>query len=147
MNAIVLPGNPRKSFLVFVEGRPAPQGSKKFVGNGRFVETSKYLPAWRSAIVLAIKQQMLVTESIEPFSGPVRVDVTFYIERPKKPKYAYPATTPDIDKLIRGCFDAVSASGLWADDQLVVDVHAREIWAGPTSYPSPGAKIFIEALD
>lgn len=136
----------RQDFLVMVEGRPAPQGSKKSIGHGRFIESSKYLPAWRSAIVLAIKRQMLATESIAQFTGPVRVQVTFYMDRPKRPRFNYPATTPDIDKLLRGCFDAISTSGLWVDDKLVVDVHAREIWAGNGS-PAPGAKIYIEALD
>ncbi len=133
-------------FLVYVEGRPAPQGSKSYKGNQRFVEASKYLPAWRNAIVLAIKQQQESEQSILKFTGPVRLVVTFFIEKPKNPKWPYPATTPDLDKLVRGCCDSITQSGLWTDDALVVELVANEVWAGPStdSYPVPGARIFIE---
>lgn len=136
----------RGPFLVYVEGRPAPQGSKSYKGNQRFVEASKYLPAWRNAIVLAIKQQQETEQNIHKFTGPVRVVITFFIEKPKNPKWPYPATTPDLDKLCRGVMDAVTQAGLWTDDCLVVELVANEVWAGSStdSYPVPGARIYIE---
>ena len=145
---IVLPEEKRKEFSFFVEGRPAPQGSKSYRGNGRFSEASKYLPAWRAAIVLAIKQKMLDTESVTMFDEPVKVSVTFFITKPAKPKWAYPATTPDLDKLVRGVFDSITQSRLWVDDCLVVDLHAREVWCGETAdtYPVSGARVTISAL-
>lgn len=93
---IVSPEDKRKEFSFFVEGRPAPQGSKSYRGNGRFSEASKYLPAWRSAIVLAVKQRMLETESVIQFDEPVKVSITFFITKPQKPKWVYPASAPDI---------------------------------------------------
>lgn len=136
----------REPFLVYVEGRPAPQGSKSYKGNQRFVEASKYLPAWRNAIVLAIKQQQESEQNIQKFTGPVRLVVTFFIERPKNPKWPYPATTPDLDKLVRGLSDSVTQAGLWTDDALVVELVANEVWTSSStdSYPVPGARIYIE---
>lgn len=136
----------RGPFLVYVEGRPAPQGSKSYKGNQRFVEASKYLPAWRNAIVLAIRQQQESEQNIYKFTGPVRVVITFFIEKPKNPKWPYPATTPDLDKLCRGVMDSVTQAGLWTDDCLVVELVANEVWASPStdSYPVPGARIYIE---
>ncbi len=145
---IVVPDQKRKEFSFFVEGRPAPQGSKSYRGNGRFSEASKYLPAWRSEIVLAVKQKMLETESVIQFDEPVKVSVTFFITKPKSPKWAFPATTPDLDKLVRGVFDSITQSKLWVDDCLVVELNAKEVWCGSTTdtYPVSGASISISAL-
>lgn len=136
----------RQSFEVIVEGRPAPQGSKSYKGNGRFVEASKYLPAWRLAIVDACKQQFLKTMDASMFTGPVRAEIVVYVERPKKPKFDYPATPPDVDKLARGIFDSLTSAKVWEDDALCVDLHIREVWTGADTYPVPGAKIKITAL-
>ena len=140
----------RSEFRFVAEGRPAPQGSKSYRGSGpngaRFSEASKYLPAWRSAIVLAAKSEMLNTQDITPFDGPVRVEVTFFIDRPKTPKFPYPATTPDLDKLVRGLFDSITMAKVWTDDCLVVELLAAEVWTGADTYPVPGAKVFITAL-
>lgn len=138
----------RKSITLFVEGRPAPQGSKSYRGNGRFSEASKYLPAWRSAIVLAAKQEFYRSESVAMFDEPVKVSITFYIDKPKKPKWLFPATTPDLDKLVRGVFDSLTQAKVWVDDCLVVELFAREIWTGetPDTRPVSGATITVEAL-
>lgn len=128
-----------------VEGRPAPQGSKSYKGNNRFVEASKYLPAWRSAIVLAAKQAMTETNRFGKFDVPVEVFVTFFIERPKNPKFEYPATPPDLDKLVRGLFDSLTQAGVWVDDALCVRMTAEEVWTGVTAdtYPVSGARVLI----
>jgi crossover junction endodeoxyribonuclease RusA len=145
---IVLPDQKRKEFSFSVEGRPAPQGSKSYRGNGRFSEASKYLPAWRNDIVLAIRQKMLQTNSVVMFDEPVKVSITFFITKPAKPKWAYPATTPDLDKLVRGVFDSITQSRLWVDDCLVVELLAKEVWCGntPDTYPVSGARVTISVL-
>lgn len=138
----------RERLLVIVEGRPAPQGSKSYRGNQRFTEASKYLPAWRKAIVQAIKVEIEESQTISKFDTPVKVNLDFFIERPKNPKFAYPGTTPDLDKLVRGVFDAVTQSGVWTDDALVVQLQAREVWTGTNtdSYPVSGCRLYIERL-
>ncbi len=90
----------RQDFSFTVHGRPAPQGSKTgYVRGGRavLVESSKYLPEWRSAVMLAAKTEMLRSMDVEPFSEPVKLVVDFFIERPKKPKYEFrPGAKPDL---------------------------------------------------
>lgn len=131
-----------------VEGRPAPQGSKSYKGNNRFVEASKYLPAWRSAIVLAAKQAIMESNHFGKFATPVEARVTFFIERPKNPKFDYPGTPPDLDKLVRGLFDSLTQAGVWEDDALCVKLFAEEVWTGTSAdtYPVSGARVFIRSL-
>jgi crossover junction endodeoxyribonuclease RusA len=133
-----------QTFRFEVEGRPAPQGSKSYRGNNRFVEASKYLPAWRSAIVSAAKQQISETPDFVIFDTPVKVEIQFYITRPNKPKFDYPATPPDLDKLVRGVFDSLTQAHIWTDDSLAVNLVAQEDWT--TDDKPSGAEIKITRL-
>lgn len=129
----------------FVPGRPSPQGSKKSVGNGRFVEASKYLPAWRKAVTeFAI--YAATEHSWEPLQGPVSLEVVFYLDRPatiKPEKRPYPIVPPDIDKLVRGVADALSDAGVWGDDSQVVKLVAFKRYA---DFQNTGAFISVETL-
>jgi len=87
-----------------VVGRPAPQGSKKSIGNNRFVESSKFLPPWRNAIRLAA-EEAVTANGWARVSGPVELEVMFYLDRPSSVspvKRPQPTVPPDLDKLIRG---------------------------------------------
>ena len=109
-----------------VVGRPAPQGSKKSVGNGRFVEASKYLPAWRAAVVSAAR----LAYSGEPLTTPCRMRVVVFLDKPKKPKFeSAPGVMPDVDKLARGIADAVKIGGVIEDDALIVSLEIDKMWA------------------
>lgn len=112
-----------------VYGRPTPQGSKR-VFNGRLVEAqSANLKKWRKAI----------EEACQPYSGqnihlgPVRLEVDFYLERPKTVKQSarpLPIVPPDLDKLVRGVGDGIGQSGcIWGDDSQVVELMARKFYA------------------
>jgi Holliday junction resolvase RusA-like endonuclease len=140
----------RQSFLFWVHGRPAPQGSKTaYVIGGRAVmkEASKFLPAWRSAVTEATVQEIARSMDVRPFTSPVRLFVEFYIERPKNPKHkAFPGGKPDLDHLIRSVGDSLTRAGVLADDALIVDIQARKLWVGADTYPEPGAKVEITAL-
>ena len=91
---------------------------------------------------------MLETNSVVMFDEPVKVSITFFITKPAKPKWPYPATTPDLDKLVRGVFDSITQSRLWVDDCLVVELLAKEVWCGktPDTYPVSGARVTISSL-
>lgn len=132
-----------------VYGRPAPQGSKRYVGGnraqgGRFIEASKYLPAWRKAItqaaLVAMDQEGWVKES-----GPVEVEVIFYLERPATVSLAkrpWPIKPPDLDKLFRS-LDGLTDAGVWDDDGQVVKITAWKVYADTRE---PGAFIKISPL-
>lgn len=130
----------------FVPGRPSPQGSKKSVGNGRFIEASKYLPAWRRAVTeFAI--YAATEHNWEPVEGPVTLEVVFYLERPstiKVNKRPHPVVPPDIDKLVRGVSDALSDAAVWGDDSQVVKLVAFKRYA---DNHEQGAFISVSTLD
>lgn len=109
-----------------VVGRPAPQGSKKSVGNGRFVEASKYLPAWRAAVVSAAR----LAYTGEPINTPCRLRVVVFLDKPKKPKFeSAPGVMPDVDKLARGIADSLKIGGVIQDDALIVSLEIDKMWA------------------
>jgi crossover junction endodeoxyribonuclease RusA len=140
----------RSHALLFVDGRPAPQGSKNAFVIGRravMVEASKHLPAWRNDIILAVKKLFADSEDVSKFVEPVKVRMTFYIERPKQPKWkVYPGGKPDLDHYIRAVGDALTIGGLIADDALIVKIQAEKVWCGPTTKPEPGATIELWRL-
>jgi Holliday junction resolvase RusA-like endonuclease len=126
-----------------VYGRPTPQGSKR-VFNGRIVEAqSANLKKWRAAI----------EEACQPYAnqnihlGPIRLEVDFFLERPKTVKVKdrpLPIVPPDLDKLLRGVGDGIGQSGvIWGDDSQIVEISARKFYADDRE---SGAIIRIIAL-
>ena len=122
------------AFRVF--GRPAPQGSKKSVGRGRFIEASKYLPAWREAVKQAAEENK--PDSL--FSGELALEAVFYLEKPKTVKRDAPTVPPDLDKLLRGICDAMTGT-IYEDDAQVCKITAFKRYA--TDSNPPGAFITI----
>jgi crossover junction endodeoxyribonuclease RusA len=127
-----------------VIGRPAPQGSKKSIGNNRFVESSKFLPAWRKTVRVAAEEA--VTASMwARVSGPVELEVMFYLDRPSsisKTKRPYPIVPPDVDKLLRGVQDSLSGV-IYEDDAQIIRCLAWKVYADTRV---PGAFIRVNEL-
>lgn len=112
-----------------VHGRPQPQGSKRHVGNGRMVESSKNLRPWR--------QQVTDTAFVEcgrmPYSGngteAIAITVWFYFARPKSAKKRlYPTVKPDIDKCLRAILDSLTGI-CYKDDAQVVQVRTEKSYS------------------
>lgn len=128
---------------LFVPGKPAPQGSKRHVGRGILVESSKALAPWRTLVAHSAAQawhQPLIDHAVS-------VDLVFVMPRPKrlpKTRPTPPCTTRtgDVDKLARGCLDALTNVVL-VDDALVVDLRARRRYAELDE--QPGAHILVAA--
>jgi crossover junction endodeoxyribonuclease RusA len=113
-----------------VLGRPAPQGSKKSIGNNRFVEASKFLPAWRRDVREAAEHAVTVNGWAR-VSGPVELEVMFYLDRPStisKTKRPHPTVPPDVDKLIRGIGDSLTGV-VYDDDSQIIRVLAWKLYA------------------
>ena len=96
-------------------GIPAPQGSKRHVGNGVMVESSKKVTPWREAVKAAAEG------AGSKLDGPLVVAMVFTLPRPKSAKkdYVIPSKYPDLSKLARSTEDAISEVGLWEDDARV----------------------------
>lgn len=112
----------------FVPGRARPQGSKRFVGTSKrgraiLIEMSPEVKAWRSDIVAYAQR------TIGPAWVPLDVAVaklTFWFTRPKSVTREYPTVAPDVDKLARAVFDALTVARVVRDDCVIVDLLARK---------------------
>lgn len=126
-----------------VFGDPAPQGSKR-VFNGRVVEAAgQKLKVWRKAIADAC----LPFTDQNIWLGPIRLEVDFYLARPKtvkQNKRPFPIVPPDLDKLIRAVGDGIGQSEMiWGDDSQIVELSGSKRYADDRD---PGAIIRIIQL-
>lgn len=131
------------SFLLDVNGTPVPQGSKRHVGRGVLIESSKDLKPWRQKITAEAKEALMYQDDAwEPgFDGPVDAFFTFYLPRPltvPKNRRGYPSVRPDLDKLSRAICDALTDAGVWKDDSQVVGLFATK------DYDLPRVEIRLE---
>ena len=110
-------------------GNPRPQGSKRHVGNNRFIEASAGLKDWREAVARSIFERQAETSFVR-FEEPVIVTAVFLMAKPASVKRLWPSVAPDLDKLQRGLGDAMSInSELLADDSLIVEWRATKLYA------------------
>ena len=135
-NVVMWAGDGSVTWLQFiVHGDPAAQGSKRHVGGGVMVESSKRLKPWREDV----KQAILNLELTEPLRGPVAVELNFSIRRPKNhygtgrnantlkaSAPAYSESIPDLDKLARAVLDAMEQAGLFRSDGQVAVLTAQK---------------------
>jgi Holliday junction resolvase RusA-like endonuclease len=112
-----------------VIGSPAPQGSKRHVGGGRMIESSRHVRPWREAVKSAAVEAM--GEQTLRLDGPLALVVTFLLKRPLRPKATRPDRVPDVSKLVRATEDALTDACVWTDDARVVDLVARKVYAKP----------------
>ena len=124
-----------------MRGIPAAQGSKRHVGGGRMVESSRAVGPWREA-VRAETQRAMGTSG--PLHGPLYVDARFWLPRPASlPKrIRYPAKRPDLDKLARALLDGLTEGGAWGDDGQVVSLAVSKRYVGDGA--APGCTVQIE---
>ena len=143
------------SIEFFVPGIPQPGGSKKGFYNrkaGRvvIVEDCKRNKEWRAVVALAARRAY----HGEPLTGPVRLNIYFYMPRPKSHygtgkksgelKLTAPyfhTNKPDRTKLQRSTEDAMTGI-IWRDDTQVVDGVTSKIYDR-----TPGADIKITELE
>ncbi len=116
-----------------VRGLPAPQGSKRHVGKGIMVESSKRVKPWRENVA---REAAAAWGGRPLHAGPVAVEYVFIASRParlrlkppKNPKRAGPPKprewptsrqVGDLEKLIRAVNDALTGVVLVDDSQIV----------------------------
>lgn len=138
---------------VFIEGIPRPQGSKQTFRRGNrivLVESSKHLPEWRRRLVSVLQEH---TGDYTP-PKPARVTLTFLMPRPKahydtkghvKKRFTHVAHTPrpDLDKLTRAVFDALTIAGIVEDDSHITSAVIAKRYAD--SPENTGVCITVEA--
>jgi crossover junction endodeoxyribonuclease RusA len=124
-----------------VVGTPKPKGSLKHVGKGRLIEQVQGSKPWKETISLMAKRNW---GGQPPHDGPVLVEATVYVSRPKSAKNrALPTTrsSGDIDKHARNILDALSDAGVYVDDSQVVTLIIRK--RHTTVGENPGCRIVV----
>lgn len=103
------------------------------VFNGHIVHNkTAELRAWREKIVWEAK-----IAKVELSYEPIRLTLSFTLEKPKSVKRFLPTVPPDLDKLIRNCGDALTGIA-WKDDSQIVEIYARKVYGA-----NPGVEIQI----
>mgnify|MGYP003559362432 FL=1 len=121
-----------------VVGLPGAQGSKRHVGRGVMVESSKKVAPWREAVAYAART---AHHGHQPLDGPLSLEVVFRLPATSSWKAAdrvrgwrWKDRTPDLDKLLRSTGDALTQAGVIADDARIVALSACKIetagWTG-----------------
>lgn len=132
-------------FTCRVHGSPAPKGSKRHVGNGVLVESSKREKPWREAVKFAALE---ATQCAPPrFDGPLRLEVDFLFTKPARaPKrrrvFATSRRCGDLEKLVRSTCDALVDAGVMLDDSQVVVQHVTKDYTDA----APGARIRVSQV-
>jgi Holliday junction resolvase RusA-like endonuclease len=118
-----------------VVGLPAPQGSKRHVGNGVMVESSKAVKPWRQDVKHAA---LLKVPNGWDRSGAMALTVSFRFRRPKghygtrglkpsAPVWNVSGRCGDLSKLVRATEDALTGV-VWDDDRQVTTTAACKRW-------------------
>ncbi len=143
-------------------GTPAPQGSKrgfvnKKTGRVQMVESSKKVAPWRQDVQAAAFNAAADHQWAAP-TGPLRVHVVFYLprlrahyrtgrfaDRLRDDAPTHSQSTPDIDKLLRSTFDALTQAGVIQDDAQIAAAITEKRYANPGA--PTGATITITPLE
>ena len=136
---------------IWVDGTPAPQGSKRHVGRGIMVESSKKVKPWRAAVAAAAREAMQGREMLR--DCPIRFSVAFFFVRPashrskrgglKPSARKRPHVQPDLSKLLRATEDALTGI-VWDDDARVVEGRISKLYDDLGH--GPGARMMIEEV-
>jgi crossover junction endodeoxyribonuclease RusA len=150
--------------LVFtVNGTPGAQGSKRHVGNGVMVESSKKVKPWRSDVKAAAEHATGAVAHFDPwrpYNEPVHVTLEFRFPRPKAhyrtgrnahllkddaPTFVTSRACGDADKLARSTLDALVAAGVLADDSYVARLVVEKTYCGDGELR--GATVMVRPLE
>jgi len=138
----------------FVEGRPSPGGSKKYIGHskaGRAVLIDcggKHTKDWRAAVAQAAR----LAHHTTPFTGPLYLSVTFWMKRPKshfnrlglkEDAPTWHISEPDATKLMRSTEDALKGIP-WLDDAQVACQNGQKRYCNCERYEEQTTGAFIE---
>jgi crossover junction endodeoxyribonuclease RusA len=128
-----------------VKGEPAPKGSMRAFQNRltRKVVVKHDNPrteSWGQTVAWSARQAM---QGKPPLKGPVSVRLHFRLTRPPTVHRAAPHVKPDVDKLQRAVFDALTGI-VWDDDGQVTKVMAEKEYASAEEGPLVHVIVFAD---
>jgi len=152
---------------VFVPGHPKTKGSMEHIGGGKMRESVANSGRWRKLVAQQVKADFVLREpqrhfnmGLEggvswpmdlPYAGRVGVRVVSHVqaatghedwfERAKK--WLMTKFSGDVDKYARNVLDALTDSGIIADDSQVWDLFSSKRLAGPGAMPGQTIQVWI----
>lgn len=157
--------HPLPDITITVHGQPAPQGSKRHMGNGVMVEMSKKVKPWRQDVKAAALDTTAALADWRPLDGPLAVSIVFTVRTRPASRPTWwpqglrwsrefmwrPGSTPDLSKLLRSTEDALTDAGVWRDDARVVEYrhlakHYTDDPSTPDALTVPGCVIRVWRL-
>lgn len=133
---------------VFAEGRPKPMPRPRTYtdkrGRSRTINPSSVTP-WKHLLAIAMRPR----KARDPATGPVRIRLDFFFQRPKRLANASQEPLPmptrmDVDNLAKAVMDVATDIGIYRDDCQVFDLRVSK-WYAPQQWPE-GVGIVIEEL-
>jgi len=116
-----------------IEGRPIPQARPRF-GNGRCWDEQKQQREDYSF------QFLFQHKPAKQFTGPLKISITFFMNKSKANKLEHHTIKPDLSNLIKFVED--SANGIiYNDDKQIIEITATKLYDD-----KPRTEIIIEEL-
>lgn len=129
-----------------VGGVPVPQGSHRIgraggKASGRPIilpDNDAALVEWRGRVTWRARGAW---RNRPPIDEPLFVVLLFRFGRPATVRREWPAVKPDLDKLTRAVFDAITEARVWTDDARVCRMTVEKSYAG-----EPGCAVGLYSL-
>jgi len=124
-------------------------GTREFTGRVAVFDKNSQAALWRRSVAEACRPN---GRPLVRLDGPLVVRMFFTLHRPAsitRTKRPYPMVRPDVDNLMKPTNDAITASGLWKDDALVISSISSKAyaeWSHPDGTPAlnePGCVVEI----
>ena len=131
----------RPPLSFFAAGDPKAQPRVKATSFGGFarVYNPRTADDWKMIVRNEARRAWDASSSCEPWEGPLCVDLTFHMVRPKghynskgQLKLSAPiwhTVKPDRDNLDKAILDTLTNLGIWHDDKQVCDGRIKKIYA------------------
>jgi len=111
-----------KAIKLDVPISPVAKARPRFTRSGR-VYTPKRTTDFEGAIKMYWKKS---GQTMLPVA-PTYLTILFFMPRPKKTKFDWPITRPDVDNLQKGVIDSLNQLA-WKDDNQIVTIHATKLY-------------------
>lgn len=129
----------------FVQGVPKGQPRPRVYRQGgkTWAHSQGKAGEWKNMV----KAVGLQNRPDKPIEGPVAMQIDFFMARPKRLKkgeVGYCPVKPDIDNLVKAVMDSLNDTGIWGDDNQVVELSSSKKYCAEGE--NPGAQVAIEAI-
>lgn len=119
----------KDSFFISFEIPVAPTAkarAKKYF-NQKTQKMQSWTPAKTRNFENDVRDYALKFKPDQPLEIPLKVSVFFYIQKPKKPKFKYPATRPDLDNYLKSVLDGLNGI-MFKDDNCVCEILTAKVY-------------------